>query len=92
MAGRREWNYWAENIKLTLQIDSQPPRSFEANRWNNLVFLLLPDQNDVLALRKASDLRWHLPTGDYHTKVNDVGAAIDAAAACTKAKRAAMSH
>ena len=84
IAGRHDWNFWGDSIKLTLQIDSRAPRSFDANKWNNLVLLLLPDAKDVAALRKASSLKWHLPIGDFSAKVHDVGAAIDAAAECTR--------
>lgn len=92
IAGRRDWNSWGEEVKLTLQFDSQPPRSFTAWKWNNLVLLVLVDDKDVVALRKASTLKWHLSTGDYSANVSDVGLALDAASACTKGKRVVVSH
>ena len=92
MAGRKDWNFWGEKIDLTLQIDSQPPLPLGGWKWGNLVLVLLPDDRDVAALRKASALRWHLPSGDYSTKVHDVGSALDAAAACTKTKRPSTPH
>jgi hypothetical protein len=92
IVGRHDWNFWGERIKLTLQIDSQAPRSFDASKWNNLVLLLLPDENDVTALRKASSLKWHLPNGDYSAKVHHVGAALDAAAECTRNQRTGTSR
>ena len=92
IAGRREWNALGEEVKLTLQFDSQPPGSFKGWRWNNLVLLLLVDDKDVAALRKASTLKWRLPTGDYTAEVHDVGSALDAASACTKQKRVSASH
>lgn len=92
IAGRPDWNSWGQEVKLTLQIDSQAPRSFTASKWNNLVLLLLFDDKDVAALRKASSLRWHLPSGDYYAKVHDVGSALDAAALYTRKKRVGESR
>jgi hypothetical protein len=92
VAGRRDWSFSAGDVKLTLQFDSQPPRSFAAARWNNLVLLLLVDDKDVVALRKASSIKWHLPDGDYSAKLHDVGSALDAASACTKDKRIGVSR
>jgi hypothetical protein len=87
IAGRRDWNQWGGDIKLTLQFDSGPSRSFTAWVWNNLVLLLLVDDADVAALRKASTLKWGLPKGEYSAKVHDVGTALDSVVACTKEKR-----
>ena len=92
IAGHREWNAAGEEIKLTLQFDSEAPRSLTGWRWNNLVLMLLVDKKDVTALRKASILRWRLPTGDYTAEVHDVGSALDAASECTKQKRVSASH
>jgi hypothetical protein len=87
MVGRKVWNFLGQDINLTLQIDTLPPLSLGGSKLNNLVLLLLPDDRDVAALRKASTLRWHFPMGDYSTKVHDVGSALDAVTACTKEKR-----
>jgi hypothetical protein len=92
LAGRKDWNSWGEQIKLTLQIDSKPPLSLEGWKWSNLALVLLADDKDVASLRKASVLRWHLPTGDYSATVHDLGSALDAAAACTKKKRLSTPH
>lgn len=92
IAGRRDWNSWGGQIDLTLQFDSDPPRSFRASRWNNLVLLLLLDDEDVSALRKSSKLQWHLPNGDFATRVHDVGSAIDAVRACTNHNKTEMAH
>ncbi len=86
-AGRKDWNFWGQQIDLTLQIDTQEQLSLKGWKWSNLVLVLMPDDRDVAALRKASVLRWHFPTGDYSAKVHDVGSALDAAVACTKEKR-----
>jgi hypothetical protein len=88
MPARKDWNFWGEKTELTLQIDSQPPLSLEGWKWSNMVLVLLPDDRDVAALRKASVLQWNLPTGKYSAKVHDVGAALDAVAACIKEKSA----
>lgn len=87
IAGRKDWNFWGEKTELTLQIDGNPPLSLEGWKWSNLVLVLLPNDRDVAALRKAAALEWHFSTSDYIAKVHDVGAALDAAAACTKEKR-----
>jgi hypothetical protein len=87
MAGRKDWNFWGEKTELTLQIDSEPPLSLEGWKWSNLVLVLLPNDKDVDALRKAATLQWRLQTGNYSAKVHDVGRALDAAAACTREKR-----
>jgi hypothetical protein len=92
VAGRRDWSFSAGDVKLTLQFDSQPPRSFAAKRWNNLVLLVLADDKDVVGLRKASSIKWHLPDGDYSAKLHDVGSALDAASACTKETRTGVSR
>lgn len=87
IAGRKDWNFWGQKAELTLQFDSHPPMSLEGWEWGNLILVLLPDDGDVAALRKASNLKWHFPGGNYSTKVHDLGLALDAAAACTKEKR-----
>jgi hypothetical protein len=92
VAGRRDWSFSAGDVKLTLQFGSQKPRSFAAVRWNNLVLLVLADDKDVVALRKASSIKWHLPDGDYSATLHDVGSALDAASACTKEKRIGASR
>jgi hypothetical protein len=92
IAGRKTWNFWGQKIDLTLQIDTQAPLSLGGWQWSNLVLVLLPDNRDVAALRKASALRWHFPTGEYSSKLHDVGSALDAAAACTKEKRLSTPH
>ncbi|HEU5457849.1 MAG TPA: hypothetical protein VFU68_04465, partial [Terracidiphilus sp.] len=92
MAGRKDWNFWSQEIELTLQIDSQPPLSLKGTQWSNLVLVLLPDDKDVAALRKASSLKWQLPSGSYSAKVHDVGLALDSVAACTREKRISKSR
>jgi len=92
VAGRRDWSFPAADVKLTLQFDSQPPRSFVAARWNNLILLVLVDDRDVVALRKASSIGWHLSDGDYSAKLHEVGSALDAASACTKDRRIGVSR
>jgi len=92
IAGRREWNSAGEQIAITVQFDSQPAGSYTGWKWNNLVLLLLVDDKDVAALRKASAIRWHLPSGDYTAEVHDVGSALDSASACKKQKGTSTGH
>lgn len=92
VAGRRDWSFPAGDVKLTLQFDSQPPRPFVASRWNNLILLVVVDDRDVVALRKASSIGWHLSEGDYSARLHDVGSALDAASACTKDRRIGVSR
>lgn len=86
IAARKDWNFWGEKTEMTLQIDSQAPVSLEGWKFSNMILVLLPDERDAAALRKASVLHWHFPMGDYRTRVHDVGSALDAVAACKKEK------
>lgn len=89
-AARADWDALEKEIEVTLQIDAERPKRFTAVAFNKLVLVVLRDAKDVAALRKASTLWWRMPTGNYAAKVHDVGAALDAATACTRQKRSGL--
>ncbi len=87
MAGHHDWNVWEGKRSVQVQFDAGPPRSLDGYGFANMVFVLLPSEPDVAALRKASKITWRLPTGEYSAAVHDTGQALDAATSCTRNKR-----
>ena len=85
-AGRPEWAAWPGQATITLQIDDSPPENVQGNAINSIVLVLIADSGKLDRLQKATRLSWRLPTGDYHTVVTGIDAAITALHTCQENK------
>jgi hypothetical protein len=81
-AGRADWAFPTGKAKVSLQFDSAPPDELEAGVFDNLVIVSLRDAATEQKLLHASQLRWHLPWGDFQAKLDGLPVALDALAAC----------